>query len=38
MVAALIILFVVPALLGVASDIGRVKRGYLRLAGVAPAG
>lgn len=37
MVAALIILFVVPALLGVQQDLGRIKRGYLRLAGLAPA-
>lgn len=37
MVAALIILFVVPALLGVAQDLGRIKRGYLRVSGLAPA-
>lgn len=37
MVAALIILFVVPALLGVQQDLARMKRGYLRLAGLSPA-
>lgn len=37
MVASLIILFVVPAMLGVAHDLGRMKRGYLRLAGLAEA-
>ncbi|MGJ3262472.1 MAG: efflux RND transporter permease subunit [Salinarimonas sp.] len=37
LVAALIILFVVPALLGIAEDLGRIKRGYLRMSGLAPA-
>jgi len=35
-VAALVILFVVPAMLGIADDFGRMKRGYLRLAGLRP--
>ncbi|MCC5979663.1 MAG: efflux RND transporter permease subunit [Salinarimonas sp.] len=33
-VSALVILFVVPAMLGIADDFGRMKRGYLRLAGL----
>ena len=33
-VSALVILFVVPAMLGIADDVGRIKRGYLRLAGL----
>ncbi len=33
-VAALVILFVVPAMLGIADDLGRMKRGYLRAAGL----
>lgn len=33
-VAALVILFVVPAMLGIADDLGRIRRGYVRMSGL----
>jgi Cu/Ag efflux pump CusA len=33
-IASLVILFVVPAMLGIADDLGRIRRGYVRMAGL----